>query len=493
LLLQGTIGISVNAEINFKPEYVFDEKAYDSCNFAKTYTSRSYYGEDNQQYYNEGTCNRERFKWVQKLKGFGLSYSDIHELFPKIFPNAPSWALQELTTEIKHHIAQAAELKWTEFATKIDPDKMVTILVTLFSLLIASKSIGIFGAISNFGNRLYNNVSSYFNVSFRKMQNNPEKIIEILNDNLRVIVGQKEAKEAMIQKIASFQEEKKRARISGKKPATNCVLCLYGNSGVGKSESANIIAKSLCGTSEPIVINPSMIKIDNNKSPIEQIFGKIETVGTKGEKLTKTSPLAAQIMTNPNTVLLIEEIDKMRNFDPHATIDEFLRQILDRGYAIIDDQKLDFSNTVIIMTTNESKESLTNGVALGRQENKVDLSDKTAARTLVKRDQSLLNRFTLIELLPLTDEDYRTIITTKFNEFIKYCNDEYKIKLTITPATIEEIAKQCTTKIKGARSVNEYLEQLCAELINFKLKNKNTNKHDAVVSFHLNLDKVCIN
>lgn len=94
-------------------------------------------------------------------------------------------------------------------------------------------------------------------------------------------------------------------------------MCFAGDSGNGKSELAKIIAEKI--GNKPIYINPQMLKIDNSaegKSPIEQLFGTVTTVDTKGRKMEVPTQLAAQIKSNNEVIIVFEEWDKMSRFDP---------------------------------------------------------------------------------------------------------------------------------------------------------------------------------
>ena len=232
-----------------------------------------------------------------------------------------------------------------------------------------------------------------------------------------------------------------------------CVLYLYGDSGVGKSETANVISKSLCRTSNPLVINPSMLKVDHSndaKSPIEQFFGNEVVYGIAGEKIQYPTKMAQQISTNPKTVLLIEEIDKMRAYDPTESIDEFLRQIMDRGYVIVEGRKLDFKETVVIITSNERMKS-----------------DAVEPRTEVDHDFSLLNRLTLVEFGPLTKEEYIKIASPIVSKLISYYYKTYKINIEISEDFFDLLGQKCCKEHKGARCIRKYMDQIKALMVEY--------------------------
>ena len=313
--------------------------------------------------------------------------------------------------------------------------------------------------IRDWGGRFYNSLSRELAVSRKTFIDNPESAVKMLHDNLKHIVGQEKAKKIIEQKISSFLEG--RSLLKDSKGA--CVLYLYGDSGVGKSETANVISKSLCGVSEPLVINPSMLKVDHSqdaKSPIEQFFGNETVYGIAGEKIQYPTKMAQQISTNPKTVLLIEEIDKMRMYDPTGSIDEFLRQIMDRGYVIVEGRKLCFRDTIIVITSNESRSSLVKGCTS---------EGTTELRTQVDHDFSLLNRLTLVEFGPLSKEEYIKIALPQISTLISYYFKTYGINIELCENFFDLLGEQCCQEHKGARCIHKYIDQIKSLMVEYRI------------------------
>jgi hypothetical protein len=337
----------------------------------------------------------------------------------------------------------------------------------------------------DWGGRIWNSVSRELAVSKKKIIDNPEKAVAKLSDNFKLIVGQESAKETVKQKLSSFLEE--RSLFGSAKGA--CVLYCYGDSGVGKSEMANVIATCLCEMSDPLVLNPSMLKLDHSKdakSPIEQFFGNETVYGIAGEKIQYPTKIAKQIYTNPSTVLVMEEIDKMRAYDPSGSIDEFLRQIMDRGYATVEGRKLDFRDTIIIITSNESRSSLVKGCSD---------SGTDELRTEVDHDFSLLNRLTLVEFGPLSKEEYIEIAKPKISRLVSSYLKIHKINVALSNDFLDIIGDKCCQGHKGARCIQPYLDQIRSLMVEFRMaKGGNFYRNCEVeLKFNDSLDSIVLN
>ncbi|MDR1628319.1 MAG: AAA family ATPase [Oscillospiraceae bacterium] len=330
----------------------------------------------------------------------------------------------------------------------------------------------------DWGGRFRNMVTRWWEVSGERITNNPENAMKKLDNNLGQIVGQKEAKKVIKQKISSYLEERS---LSGKSTGA-CVLYLFGDSGVGKSETANVIAKSLCGTSNPTVLNPSMLKKDNSKdakSPVEQFLGNETVYGIAGEKIQYPTKAAQQIATNPDTVLIIEEIDKMRTYDPTGSIDEFLRQAIDRGYAIVEGRKLKFNDTIIIITSNESRSSLIKGCSE---------SGTTELRTEVDHDFSLLNRLTLVEFGPLSKEEYTQIAQPQISKLVSDYLKAYKIRIKLDENFLDLLSEKCCQAHKGARCIHQYMDQFKSLMVEYRMSKSNSGRSYKGRSIELKFD-----
>lgn len=367
----------------------------------------------------------------------------------------------------------------------------------LSATYVASKLVGLFGDVNNFRHRFWTWLKSMLSVSRHRIEDNPEKIAQGISEEAKKkLVGQDEVIDKVANKLAGHFEKVKRNKQMNVIENSPCIMCFAGDSGNGKSELAKIIAETI--GKKPIYINPQMLKIDNSaegKSPIEQLFGTVTTVDAKGKKMEVPTELAAQIKSNNEVVIVFEEWDKMSRFDLTGSIDEFLRQINDRGFARVGKDTLHFSpKSVIILTTNESKESLEKGSALGRTDNYINVQDTTGARTVVGHDPSFLFRLTKIYFKALDASDLLKIAEPKIDELKKYYKKQYKINVEVPDKIVREMADSAAKKKKGARGINEYTEQIDAAAVDFRVwcqNNKAKYKNRTIsVTFDKDRDEV---
>ena len=150
------------------------------------------------------------------------------------------------------------------------------------------------------------------------------------------VIGQEEAVKAVARAV-------KRGRVGLKDPKRPIGSFLFlGPTGVGKTELSKALAEAMFGNEE------SMIRVDMSeymeKHSVSKMIGS--PPGYVGHE--EGGQLSDQVRTHPYSVLLFDEIEKA-----HPDVFNILLQVLDDGH-ITDSKgrKIDFSNTVIIMTSN---------------------------------------------------------------------------------------------------------------------------------------------
>lgn len=256
------------------------------------------------------------------------------------------------------------------------------------------------------------------------------------------------------------------------------VIYMVGPSGVGKSFSAEIIRKVLSGfAAEPFVIEASDIDKQSKSSAVDQLFGmRIKRVSNS--EYYEYAPLVQRLKSIPNTVVVINEYDKMHS----PELDEKLRTIMDQGYINVNGEKIDCSAATFIITSNENSASVNKG------NNESDTTDDgTGSRTFINHDKAFLNRIKLIEFDNLSAEEYKEIAIIPFSQLAQRYKIQYGIDLDFN-GTIDEIAQKVAEINRGARPIFTYLELLNDKLLN-EVVLRNLNTCSESVKYKVSFDK----
>lgn len=304
-------------------------------------------------------------------------------------------------------------------------------------------------------------VSQWTKIPVQKLAESESARLNKLEQTLhKRVVGQEEAVSAVAKAI-------KRGRVGLKDPKRPIGSFLFlGPTGVGKTELSKALAEALFGNED------AMIRVDMSeymeKHSVAKMIGS--PPGYVGHD--DGGQLSEQVRRHPYSVILFDEIEKA-----HPDVFNILLQVLDDGH-ITDSQgrKVDFRNTVIIMTSNAGAQAIIDPKKLGFNAKEDAAGDYKRMKSNIMNEIKLifrpefLNRIDEILVFhPLDKEQMRKIVSMMCRELARRAKDQLGIKLDIRDSVKSHIVETGTDKKYGARplrrAVQNQLEDKLAEAL----------------------------
>ena len=263
------------------------------------------------------------------------------------------------------------------------------------------------------------------------------------------VIGQEEA-------VSAVSKAVRRGRVGLKDPKRPIGSFLFlGPTGVGKTEVSKALAEAVFGNEE------SMIRVDMSeymeKHSVSKMIGS--PPGYVGHE--DGGQLSEKVRRNPFSVILFDEIEKA-----NPDVFNILLQVLDDGH-ITDSQgrKVDFKNTIIIMTSNAGAQSIIEPKKLGfgaKEDEKQDHERmKASVMEEVKRifKPEFLNRIDeTIVFRALNKDDMKKIIGIMVRDLQKRCKEQLQIDLVVREAAKEFIVEKAYDRKYGARPLRRKLQ-----------------------------------
>ena len=279
------------------------------------------------------------------------------------------------------------------------------------------------------------------------------------------IIGQDEAVEAVSAAI-----RRNKIQINPlKRPAS---FIFVGPTGIGKTELVKQLANELFDTPE------TLIRLDMSefmeKHSVSRLIGS--PPGYVG--YDEAGQLTEKVRRKPYSVILFDEIEKA-----HPDVMNILLQILDEGKTSdAQGRTVDFSNTVIIMTSNAGSQNREG--AMGFAKTKGDVSRERAMKGLKEflRPEFIGRVDEVVIFNPLGDEDYKKIAVLLINDLIPGLRDK-GITLTVDDEVAGTIAKIAGGGERGARDIRIAIRKNIEDAIaNIIIENRNMNINEIQVS-----------
>lgn len=307
-------------------------------------------------------------------------------------------------------------------------------------------------------------VSEWTGVPVTRMKKSETKRLAHLESILHErVIGQDEAISAVSRAI-----RRSRSGIKDENRPIGSFLFL-GPTGVGKTELAKALAAAVFG-SERNIIRVDMSEYMDQIATSKLIGSAPGYVGYE-----EGGQLSERVRRNPYSVILLDEVEKA-----HPDVFNLLLQVLDEGFLTdAKGRKVDFRNTIIIMTSNLGSRSLQEDKTVGfaadnADKNKLQQEKVTAAVKQFFRPEFLNRIDETVVFDSLTKKQLREIVSLMTGHLVDRLAKK-DVTLKISPAALDVLAKDGFDPEMGARplrrAIQHELEDVIAEdLISEKIK-----------------------
>jgi type VI secretion system protein VasG len=286
-------------------------------------------------------------------------------------------------------------------------------------------------------------ISAWTGIPVGKMLKDEVGIVLALEQHLgRRVIGQDHALVAVSQRIRTA-----RAGLDDPQKPVG-VFLLVGPSGVGKTETALALSDLLYGGERNLIsINMSEFQEAHTVSTLKGSPPGYVGYGEGGV-------LTEAVRRRPYSVVLLDEVEKA-----HPDVLELFFQVFDKG-AMEDGEgrRIDFKNTIIILTSNAGTDTVMNLCADPETMPGPDGLVKALKPELNKTFKpAFLGRLVIVPYFPIRDEALRRIIVLKLGKIQRRLTETHRVQLTYDGTLVDEVVKRCTEVESGARNVDNIL------------------------------------
>lgn len=315
-------------------------------------------------------------------------------------------------------------------------------------------------------------VSSWTKIPVQKLEEGEAAKLRRLEKSLhKRVVGQEEAVSAVAKAV-------RRGRVGLKDPNRPIGSFLFlGPTGVGKTEITKALAEVMFGNEQ------AMIRVDMSeymeKHSVSSMIGS--PPGYVGYE--EGGQLSEKVRRNPYSVILFDEIEKA-----HPDVFNILLQVLDDGHITdAHGRKVDFKNTIIIMTSNAGAQAIISpkklGFGAGEDEQQNYERMKEGVMEEVKRifKPEFLNRIDeTIVFRTLNKDDMKKIVTILTKTLVERCKTQMDITLSIKDSVKAYIVESAYDPKYGARPLKRKIQNLIEDALAEEILDGKIKKGDTV-------------
>ena len=293
-------------------------------------------------------------------------------------------------------------------------------------------------------------ISEWTKIPVQRLTEGETKRLARLEKELhKRVIGQDEAVHAVSQAV-------KRGRVGLKNPDRPIGSFLFlGPTGVGKTELSKALSEAVFGSEQ------SMIRVDMSEYMEKHSVSKLIGSPPGYVGYDEGGQLSEKVRRNPYSVILFDEIEKA-----HPDVFNILLQVLDDGHITdAHGRRVDFKQTIIIMTSNAGAQAIIEpkrlGFVSGNQEEADYERMKSGVMEEVRRifRPEFLNRIDeIIVFHMLKKEDIRKIVGILLSELITRCSEQLQIHLSVTPKARDILCEAGYDSKYGARPLRRAIQ-----------------------------------
>ncbi|MBO5358455.1 MAG: ATP-dependent Clp protease ATP-binding subunit [Clostridia bacterium] len=268
-----------------------------------------------------------------------------------------------------------------------------------------------------------------------------EKLAQLENALNEKIIGQEEATRLVASTV-------KRSRVRTNNLHRPASFIFVGPTGVGKTELVKVLSQQLFDTPE------TLIRLDMSEFMEKHSVSRIIGAPPGYVGYDEAGQLTEKVRRKPYSVILFDEIEKA-----HPDVLNILLQILDDG-TVTDAQgrKVNFENTVVVMTSNAGSDRSENLLGFGKTQAEGSKEKALKALEGFLRPEFIARVDEIVVFSPLSDESLQKIASLMLKEFAESLKEKL-IEFKWDESVCKYLANKCDGIKKGARELRNLIRR----------------------------------